>query len=222
MSPWGLRPVVHKTQSHNDLRNSNSPTIGETIVDPDETPKGIKAIKIVRCKSLTGEPIMRKRDTDFENSSTDVDVALLRELHTIKTLMANVMEVSPRGAQFERLMSRADAQVGNANAAISRIVLLDKNMTEMLKNMHKILEAIKKSQIEEQLMLHTCLNRIDFLEGSILDMHRIIKQDSKMLHAVFEMLVEQESSSKLRENDARIANIEAMLLAIGKLSDNEE
>jgi len=53
-------------------------------------------------------------------------------------------------------------------------------------------------------------------------MHRIMKQDSKMLHTVFEMLVDQESDSKARENEARIANIEAMLLAIGKLSDSDE
>lgn len=222
-SPRGLRPMVHKTKSHNDIASPSPPTVSDTIKDPGDGKVNIKSIKIVRSNSTGSEAITRQRDANFaQHGNTDIETTLLRELYAIRTLMANVVEVSPRGTQFERLLSRADAQVGNASAAISRIVLLDKNMQDTLKKMNDTLAAVLRVQNENQVLIHTCVNRIDFMEGIVLATAANVKQDTKMLESVFEMLAEWEMQTKNRESDARIANIEAMMLALGNASDHEE
>ena len=224
-TPRGLRPIVHKTKSQNDIvpdKVQNMGNLGdESEMASEPTSNGPQKIRIERCKYMDCEPVGRSRESDDDASTSNRDPILLRELEAIKTLMSNVMEVSPRGSQFERLLSRADAQVGNANAAISRIVLLDKSVKETLASINETLTDIKVKQRSNRILLDSCMNTIDMLKTTILEMHRNAKKDSKMLHTVFEMLVEQESATNRKDDDSRIANIESMLLALGNTSETE-
>lgn len=222
-TPRGLRPV-HKTKSANDL-----PTAGPTT-DSDDANSSTQTTppppRIERIKSMEVRR-MRDSDTDIAENATseqanNMEIAMLREMYTIKTLLANVMEVSPRGAQFERLLSRADAQVGNANSAVTKIVSLDTSMTKSMKDINGSLANIEREVTDMKIGMLRCNDTLAFLEKIVMDQSTMIASNSRKIDKVMEMLHEYKQH---REKDdrslERIESIEAMLLAIGNVSESD-
>lgn len=220
----GLRPVVHKTKSANDLPAA-SPT-----PDSDDAGSSTQAtppkLRIERSRS-TEVRRMRDSDTDDDGDGTSeqmnsMEIAMLREMYAIKTLLANVMEVSPRGAQFERLLSRADAQVGNANSAVTKIVALDANMTQSMKDINVSLANIDRQIGDMKTRLMKCYDTLAFVEKIVMDQSMLVTSNSRKIDNVMDTLNGYKQDREKGDHIlSRIESIEAMLLAIGNVSESD-
>lgn len=217
--------MVHKTKSANDLP-ACSPTPDSDDADSSAQTTPPK-LRIERSGSME---VRRMRDSDTdddeENGTSEqmnsVEIAMLREMYAIKTLLANVMEVSPRGAQFERLLSRADAQVGNANSAVTKIVALDTNMTQSMKDISGSLANIEKQVVDMKIGLMKCNDTLAFVEKIVMDQSTMIASNSRKIDKVLETLKGYKQDREKGDHIlSRIESIEAMLLAIGNVSESD-
>lgn len=170
-----------------------------------------------------------------EMSVLDDDLVepVIRELDVLKNMLAAVMEVSPRGAQFERLLSRADAQVGNANSAVTKLHALEEKLARNTRMLDDIVVHCNTLQISAKtdpgsvaktlLLVRTLVdevrkyhNTMDFIETTVINISTELARMSLRQEKIIRVLETWEGSrEEISRTEKHVKSIHEILLMIG-------